>query len=272
MVDMPTYRSLLFVPGDRPDRFARALSAGADAVCLDLEDSVGADRKHEARSAIRDWLGTAADRPCAVGARINGLVGLDVVSDLAALRERPLDFLMVPKVENAGDLAQLALTLSGQGLWPIIETPLGLRHAWDIVAAPGVMGALFGAFDYAAAADCALEWEPLLFARSQVVAACAASGVQRLDAPCGDISDLEGLREGARRARALGFTGKACIHPGQIGGVHQAWTPSEADLDFARRALAAFEKSGGASVRLDGRMVDLPVALAARRVFSRVGK
>jgi citrate lyase subunit beta/citryl-CoA lyase/(S)-citramalyl-CoA lyase len=177
------------------------------------------------------------------------------------------DFVMIPKAVSAGQMRRVAALAPNRALWPLIETARGLKESWVIASAPAVEGVLFGGFDYAADIGCAMDWEPLLFARSQIVAACSAACRQALDSPSGDINDSSGLAESTRRAKALGFSGRACIHPNQIGPVNAVFTPSEADVTRAQRIVDAFDVAAGGAAQLDGRLIELPVALAARRTL-----
>lgn len=263
---MALFRSLLFAPCTRPDRFERAIASGADAVCLDLEDAVPPDMKTEARAAAVAFLSRARPGGPAVGVRINPVGDvhwrLDVEAAMGA------DFLVVPKVASVEQLA-LAAGASGLPLWPLIETPIGVMRALEVAANSAVEGVIFGAFDFATEAGCELSWEPLLFARSTLVTACAHARKQLLDAPYGDVLDLVGLVEFTRRAKALGFTGRSCIHPNQVELVHSVFTPSAEEVAAAERILDAFVNAKGAAAQLDGKLIELPVANAARRVIER---
>jgi len=264
---MPSFRSLLFVPALKPERFARAIASGADAVCIDLEDAVAPADKPQGRAEAVAYL-QAARSGVAVGVRINAVTTEWCAADAA--EAGPLaDFVMVPKAESAEQLAQIAKAAPGKPLWPLVETGEGLRRAWEIAAAPGVQGVLFGAFDYSADVGCTMEWEPLLFARGQLAAACGRARVELLDAPSGDIRDGAALEASTRRAKALGFTGRSCIHPDQVAVVNTVFTPTEAELAQARRIVEAFDAAAGQAAQLDGKLIELPVALAARRVLGR---
>jgi citrate lyase beta subunit len=267
---MNSFRSLLFVPASRPERFAKALGSGADCVCLDLEDSVAAADKTKARETVSLMLPKLRERcTLPIGVRINAVGSEDWQQDLAAVC--PLACLiMVPKVCSAAELGSVAALVSGNTkLWPLVESADGLHNCWEIAAAARVGGVLFGAFDYAADVGCALSWEALLFARSQLVAACAAARIELLDSPSGDFSDTAGLIETSHRVKALGFSGRACIHPTQVASVNEVFSSSAPEVEQARRVLAAYEASGGAAAQLDGKLIELPVALAARRVVTR---
>lgn len=264
-------RSLLFVPASRGDRFGKALTSGADAVCIDLEDSVAVAQKVAAREAAAALL--AADRSDAprVGVRVNSLDGAWGPQDASALGPRS-DFLMCPKVERPEPVADLARRLPGLPIWLLIETAGGLLRAQELVtAARTIQGVLFGAFDYAADVGCALDWEPLLYARSHLATVCAMAGIQLLDAPSGDLADARGLTAETARGRALGFTGRACIHPAQVAPVNSVFTPTAEEIADARRVLAAFDEAEGNAAQLNGKLIEQPVALAARRVLARAG-
>ena len=261
-------RSLIFVPGSRPERIAKALQAGADAVVVDLEDAVAPDAKDAARAAVLAEL--SADQRFAV--RVNPLEtewGRDDADALAAHDHAPA-FVMLPKAESAGQVDVLAAALgdqAGGGVAPIIESALGLRHAWEICAADAVTAALFGGGDMAADLGVALAWEPLLFARSQVVAACAAAQIPAIDVPYLDVNDEAGLAAETERVKQLGYQAKACIHPAQVGPVNAVFTPSETDIAEAERVIAALEDAGGGAALLDGKLIEAPIIRRARRVL-----
>ncbi|MFW6413446.1 MAG: HpcH/HpaI aldolase/citrate lyase family protein [Oceanicaulis sp.] len=263
-------RSLLFVPGSRPDRIEKALGAGADAVCVDLEDAVGPDAKDEARRSVLAEL----NAPRRFAVRVNALEtewGRDDADALAAHAHAPA-FVMLPKAENAGQIEILSAALDeagAGGIVPIVESALGLKNAWEIAAADGVRAVLFGGGDMAADLGVAMDWEPLLFARSQVVAACAAANVPAIDVPFLDVTDEAGLAHEAERSKALGYAAKVCIHPAQIAGVHHVFTPSPEDVSHAERVIAALDAAGGGAALLDGKLIEAPIVRRARRVLER---
>jgi citrate lyase subunit beta/citryl-CoA lyase/(S)-citramalyl-CoA lyase len=262
--------SLLFVPGARPERFDKARAAGAHMVCIDLEDAVPPDAKATARSATLDYL-RALEPGARVGLRLNGLRTPAGIADLAALAESGLrpPLVMLPKAATGEDLAIVAAVLgrADRYLWPIVESAEGLRRAWEIAAAPSVAGVLFGGADFSADIGAKLEWEPMFHARATLVAACAAAGVDLLDVPHIDVNDDAGLSSEIRRIRAMGFTGKACIHPKQVALVNAGFAPTDAEVAHARRVMEAFDNAKGAAALLDGKLIELPVIRAARRTL-----
>ena len=268
-------RSLLFVPGNRPERFLKAAQSGADAVVLDLEDAVPLAQKDAARDAIgQQWAQLLALQvPLVV--RINAADSAAWQPDLAALARLPqLAAVMVPKAESAETLRQAHQALAGVALLPLIESAAGYDALAPIAAAPGVLRLVLGHIDFMAdtglqCSDDERELAPLRFAIAM------ATRRQRL-APAIDgvtvaIDDAQRLREDTQRALRFGFGAKLCIHPRQVAGVHEALAPSAAELDWARRVVAADAAAAGAAVQLDGRMVDAPVVLQARRVLARAG-
>lgn len=281
----PPCRSVLFVPGDRPDRCDNAMVAGADAVCVDLEDAVGPAAKAGARDSVAAFLGrwgesaaTGADpghgrRPPVI-VRVNDPGSEEGRLDAASLTGGPRpDAFMIPKV-TAADGVRSAQQLLGDDipLFPIIETAVGLENAVQIGAAsPAIAALMFGGFDLSAELGAEPEWEPLLYARSRVVHAAALSGLDTIDMPSRDFRDVSRLRAEAEKARRLGMTGKVAIHPAQIPVIHDVFTPSPEEVEHARRIIEADRAAGGGAVSLDGRMVDRPVVEAARRVLARTG-
>ncbi len=269
-------RSWLFTPATKPDRFGRAAEAGADVLIVDLEDAVAPVDKERARAAaIAHLLATAGNRavPCAL--RINPVPSLFGFADIAALlREtaRP-DYLILPKCESAEILKLLESWLRSTGiecrLVAMIETAQAVGRVETIASACSGLAALFfGAADLAADLDAEIGWETLLSARSRIVNAAAAAGIEAIDSPFFRIDDDAGLAEEALRARHLGFTGKSAVHPRQIGAINAAMTPGAAAVAHARRVLAENEKGVGV---VGGQMVDEAVARRARRILTLVG-
>jgi citrate lyase beta subunit len=257
-------QSLLFVPGSRPDRFGGALASGADLVCIDLEDAVPLEGKAAARTSAMSALGNPR-----LAIRCNGMdtaAGREDLETLAETGVRP-DLLLVPKVESAAELAPAASL--GMGLVPLIETPLGLRLAHEIAAAPGVVAMMFGGGDLSAELGVELAWEPLRVARGVFLLACAEVGVPAIDVPWIRLDDEAGLKDEVRRAKMLGFSAKAAIHPKQIPIIHAVMRPSDAEIVEAQNAEAAFQAAQGGAVRFNGRMLEAPIMRRYRRILEQ---
>lgn len=260
----PRCRSLLFVPGARPERFDKALAAGADAVVIDLEDAVAPQAKDEARRAVAAWLDPS--RPVVL--RINAAGTPWFEDDLALCGQAGVRAVMLPKAEGPQTLARV-LAAGARALLPLVETAAGLAALDAIAGAPGVERLVFGSIDLQADLGLrdALEDE-LNPWRLQLVLASRLAGIGApIDGVSTAIDDPARLREDALRARRLGCAGKLCIHPKQVAGVHEAFAPSTAELDWAHRVLEAARASGGAAVAVDGKMVDRPVLLRAEQVL-----
>ncbi|MFF5987630.1 HpcH/HpaI aldolase/citrate lyase family protein [Prauserella flavalba] len=265
--DVASARTLLFVPGHRPDRFGKAAAAGADGVVLDLEDAVGADDKDTAREHVRAWL---AEGNAAV-VRVNGADTEFHDADLAALAGLAT-VVMLPKAEHARDVTAAAAVLgSGTGVVPLVETADGVLRAREICAAPAAVRPAFGSIDLAAQ----LGVDPdshtaLATARSTLVLAAAGAGcAPPLDGVTAKLDDEARLVADTEHAVELGFTGKLCVHPRQLAPVHAALAPAEEELRWAREVLAVAEQ-GSVGV-YEGTMVDRPVVLRAERLLSRAG-
>lgn len=259
--------SWLFVPGDRPDRFAKAVASGADVVVCDLEDAVAADAKERARSEVGRWL-TGGGVACV---RINAQGTPYADADVAALTGAPgLVAVPVPKAEDPRRLTELSERLGQDtAVVGLVETALGQYRVHELAAAPGVARLAFGSIDLAldlGADDAAL---PLLFARSSLVLASRVAGLPApVDGVTADLDDPSAI--GLDTAAAgLGFGGKLCVHPRQVSAVNAGFQPSEADVRHAREVLAAAR--GGAAARIGGQMIDRPVVERARRLLERAG-
>lgn len=268
---MSAWRSLLFVPGNRPDRFDKARAAGADSICIDLEDAVAPDQKAAAREAVAECLAHSRGAGPAVGVRINAVTSLDGCKDIStlALDLDRADFLMLPKVVSSHDIELVAGWLGApKPLIPVIESGAGLLAAADILNHLRCGAVLFGGVDYSADVGCSLEWDGLFFARSQLAVAAASAGVPVFDVPYLDVEDSAGLIEETRRAKALGLAARAAIHPKQIAGIHDALAHTHAELDHARRVIAALEDAKGSAALLNGKLIEKPVILAAERLLA----
>ena len=275
-------RSLLFTPGDRPEMMRKAPRAGADALVFDLEDAVAPDRKAEARTAVRDVLSDPEFDPDAeVCVRVNP-TGIAADDDLGSVladeraAER-LDSVMLPKVEQAGDVETLAGLLDERGaavpVLALVETAAGVLAAEEIAAVPEVNALAFGAEDLAAdlGATRTHEGTEVLHAREHVVLAASAADVDALDTVYTDIEDVDGLRDATEFAVELGYDGKLAIHPAQVDTINEAFTPAPERVEWAERVLDAKRQAdaeGRGVFRVDGEMIDAPLIAQAERVLA----
>ncbi|UWG47590.1 Beta-methylmalyl-CoA lyase, Citrate lyase beta subunit family [Halanaeroarchaeum sp. HSR-CO] len=270
-------RSLLFTPGDRPSMMRKAPEAGADVLVFDLEDAVSPDAKDAARAAVRDVLSDPSFDPAVeVFVRLNP-VGLSADEDLDVLAEadgRP-DGVMLPKIGDADDVTTGARMLEEhdfpQRIIPLAESAGGVLHAEGIAAADATVAIAFGAEDLAAdiGATRTEEGVEVLHAREHVVLAAGAAGVDAIDTVFTDFEDTAGLEEDARFAVRLGYDGKLAIHPDQVDPINRAFTPDGADVEWARRVVAAREESGQGVFSVDGEMIDAPLLAQAERILER---
>lgn len=272
----PPRRSMLFVPALRPDRFSKAIATGADIVIVDWEDAVSLDRKAEARELTGSFFSDPTDRPVLRYLRINsprlaeGLLDLEALFDMGGLP----DGIMIPKVESPEEVRWMDEILrpyrNDIEFYPTVETAKGVRAVAEIALASDMTSILgFGAVDLVAETGSDLSWDALLYTRSQVVLAATEAGVECMDTVWIEINDEAGLAEESRKARALGFTGKAAIHPSQVAPINAAFSPNEAEIDLARRIVEASQGDFSGAVQVDGKMIDEPVIIAARRTLAR---
>ena len=264
----------LYVPADRPDRFAKAAASGADVVILDLEDAVVPAHKQEARDNALRWLDTAA--PASVEVRVNALDTPWAQDDLRALTDVPaLRAVRLPKVQSAADVtaALAALTAARSGLSCLIESARGVEAAYEIASSPRVTAIGLGEADLAADLG-VTDSVGLAWCRSRVVVASQAAG---LPAPAMSVyphvADLAGLHSSSLAGRRLGFLGRAAIHPRQVPVIAEAFRPSEADVADAREVIEAFgrgvDDGSGVIALEDGRMIDPALVRQAQAVLDR---
>lgn len=273
-------RSLLFVPADRPERFAKAAASGADAVILDLEDSVSLANKSRGRDAVAAYLGAPVGGVVRL-VRVNPLDAGMLAADLAAARGA--DALMLPKAEGAASIAALR-SAWGADCPPILpiaaETPRGVFAFASYAEATGMLGLTWGAEDLPAAvgAETAREadgsyTDPYRLTRSLTLFAAHAAGVAAIETVFPAIADTDGLSRYATRGARDGFTGMMAIHPAQVAAINAAFTPSAAAVERARRIVDAFAANPGAgALQLDGAMIDAPHLKQARRLLARAGE
>ncbi|MFF4761958.1 HpcH/HpaI aldolase/citrate lyase family protein [Streptomyces sp. NPDC001292] len=272
----------LYAPGDRPHVVAKALASGADVVVVDLEDAVAPDRKEYARAATAELL--TEPPPVPVHVRINAVDGPLAAEDLAAVAPRPgLAGLRLPKVTSAGQVARVAARTetaqglpptngsdgSGPSLYALLETALAIERAYAIAAAhPSLRGISIGEADLRAdlgvRQDSGLDW-----CRARVVVAARAAGLAPPPQSVHpDIRDLEGLAASCAHGRALGFLGRAAIHPRQLPIIERAYLPTDRELEEAETIIKAATADRGAQALPDGRFIDAAVVAAARRTLA----
>jgi citrate lyase subunit beta/citryl-CoA lyase len=276
-------RSWLYVPGDRPERFEKAIAKGADAVVLDLEDAVAVDRKAEARSLVADWVRNGNHGGAQVWVRVNqGALG---VEDSAAVALAGLTGICVPKVDDPSELIDIhevlveaekreGLDVGHWPLIPLIESAVGVTHLGSIAAARRVMQLQVGEVDLAADLGLSGDVDQHLAAiRSKILVESVAAGIL---APVGPVStefrDLDAFRESTRTVIGQGFLGRACIHPNQVMIVNEMCTPGIQEVQEAQDLLdrmdTALQQGRGIALDSQGRMIDEAGARSARRIIA----
>ncbi|MCY1276868.1 (3S)-malyl-CoA thioesterase [compost metagenome] len=264
-------RSALFVPGSRPERFAKALAVGADAVIVDFEDAVEEDQKAQARINLAAFLETSPG--VRVWVRVNAVDHAEFAADIAFCREqRGVAGVLLPKAESAVEVRLAAST--GKPIWPLVESAAGALALREIASCEGVQRLTFGALDFAvdlglragsAGAEAMLDQ-----LRYDMVLQSRVHDLQPpLDTVYPAFDDEEGFTAVVRRSHDMGLFGALCIHPRQVAVVHAALAPSAEELAWARRVMEG-AASGAAAFKVDGKMVDAPVIARARRVLESV--
>jgi citrate lyase subunit beta / citryl-CoA lyase len=276
-------RSRLYLPGSEPKYFINASLHAPDAIILDLEDSVHPSEKDAARLLVRNALRAVDFANCERMVRINQLpVGL---ADLDEIVPESPDLILIPKVEDAGQVMEISHRIEKvkadygitRPIWlmPILESALGIENAYNIAKSSDQIVALtIGLEDYTADLGVVKtsSGAESLYARQRLINAAHATGLQAIDSVFGDVGDLEGLRMWALTSRSLGFEGMGCVHPSQIAVIHDAFAPTAAEIDKARRIVAAFneaQKKGLGVVSLGSKMIDSPVVQRALKLMAR---
>ncbi|WP_445182770.1 HpcH/HpaI aldolase/citrate lyase family protein [Pseudonocardia sp. Cha107L01] len=275
-------RSLLFVPSNRPERFAKAVASGTDAVILDLEDSVGVSQKAASRDNLPAGAELAAEAGVPVYVRVNPVDTKWHDEDLAAAAAIGALGVIVPKCEDPSVVAEVESRLRAAESSPdaleivlIVETALGILAA-ERLARPGsrTRRICFGAYDFALDMGVRVETSGPLLAqvRAQVALAAKAAGIQPIDTAFADVRDPEGMRRQTGEALAMGYSGKFAIHPDQVAIVNDVLSPGAGEIDVARRVVDAFreaERQGIAAITVDDKLVDYPIALRSEAVLAR---
>jgi citrate lyase beta subunit len=290
MTNMPAIssarRSLLFMPGDSTRKIEKSLTLDVDTVILDLEDGVAQNRKVAARAVVTEALRTLDFGRRERIVRVNALNSRFVEQEVQATAPAHPDAYLLPKVETAGDLLALEQILSqaedalGRArhsfrLLAMIETALGVMNLREICQATARLDALvFGAEDLAASTGAIRTkagWE-VFYARSAVVTAASAYGLQPIDCVFVDLADVSGFEAECVFARQLGFVGKTLIHPNQVEAANRIFAPAPDEVDWAQRLIAAFQahqQSGAGAFAFEGKMVDMPILRSAQRILGR---
>lgn len=283
-------RSLLFLPGNDPNMLVNGDVLGADGIIFDLEDAVAPDQKDAARVLVRNVLGFLDYSRVAVIVRINPIdSGVCWQKDLDEIVPLKPDMIMPTKVGGPEDIKIVSdyigviegkhgLTRGTVKLLPLIETARGIENAGGIAAADGRISAIFlGAEDLTADMRCKRtpEGGEISYARSRVVIAARAAGVEPIDTPFTDINDDEGIKTDALLAKSLGFSGKAAISPRHVEVINHVFSPSPEEIEYAGEVMAAIKRSealGRGAVSLRGKMIDKPVAVRAARILEMAGR
>lgn len=258
-------RTYLFVPGNRPERFAKACASGADAVIIDLEDAVPSAERLAARDNIAQWVAGQTVPSANVFVRINGAGTEWFRGDLATCRLPGIAGVVLPKAEKVEDVESI-----GVSVLPIIETARGFWNLAPLAHSPAVSRLLFGSIDFQVDLGIHGEGEELLYFRSQLVLISRLAGLPPpVDGITTTFDSPDPVRADTQRARRLGFGGKLCIHPKQIAAVHECFGSTAGEAAWAKRVVEASSKAGGAAVSLDGEMIDRPVLARALEILKQ---
>lgn len=258
-------RSFLFVPANRPERFEKALSSGCDSVIVDLEDAVPFELKQSAREQLETWLKENPDKSVMI--RINAHQTEWFNADIALLKYDNVSAIVLPKTESPTDI-QAVISVRQVNIYPIIETPLGFSQIREIAKAQNVIALMFGSLDFQLEMGMTGGYQELMYFRNEIVLASKLANIGApIDGVTVDIKNEELLNTETQQAKNLGFAGKLCIHPLQINIVNQVFSPSEAEISWAKRVIEAVTASQGQAISLDGKMIDLPVIRQAEKVL-----
>lgn len=279
-------RTALFVPGNRPERIEKALDSGADAIIIDLEDAVPRNRKEETRTLVREAILKYKGHSIII--RVNSLNSGFLERDLEEVVVKDLSCIILPKVDTSSDIKEInrllvareekkGIPIGAITVVPLIESARGVQNVFQIVSEETnprrVFTVAFGATDYTL--DLGTEVSgggmELIYPRSRIAVACRAAAIKPpLDTPCLNLKDMEILRAEARAAKQLGFQGKQCVHPNQVGPCNDIFTPTQDEILFASRVIQAYEEAevkGLGAVQLEGKVIDFPVLERSKRIL-----
>ena len=267
--------SFLFVPATQPERYGKALASGADGVIIDLEDAVGLDDKAKAREILKNtWPSISIDQKHRIVVRCNAPGSSFYAADLMLAKELQVRHLMIPKTESRDHVNGAAEELKNTAFIPMIETPLGLHHLNEIASAEQVLRLALGNLDMQVelGISCDDNETEIDTARFMLVLASKLAQIAPpLDGVTPSTDDEPRIFAHAQKAKRFGFGAKLCIHPKQIPIVKRAFTPSPEELDWAKRVISADKAAKGQAVKVDGKMVDRPVVMLARRILVLAG-
>ena len=277
-------RSMLFLPGNNPNMLINGNCLGSDAVIFDLEDAVSPAEKDAARILVRNTMRYMDFRGCEIIVRINSIDTAYWQADIDAILPHQPQLILLPKTGSAADVLaaddymtqveeKLGLERNTVGLMPLIETAMGVENAYAIASASARVKALFlGAEDLTADLQCkrTKEGREIEYARTRLVVAARAAGVDVYDTPFTDVNDDEGIWTDAQLAKALGFTGKASISPRHVEVINQVFSPTQKEVDYAYEvmdAIALAKEQGKGAIALHGKMIDAPIVARAQRTI-----
>ena len=278
-------RSMLFLPGNNPNMLINGNCLGADAVIFDLEDAVSPDEKDAARILVRNTMRYMDFHGCEIIVRINSIDTPYWKKDIDAILPYNPSLILLPKTGNSADVLEadayltkaeeaLGLAHNAVGLMPLIETALGVENAFSIACATNRVKALFlGAEDLTADLQCkrTKEGREIEYARSRMVMAARAAGIEVYDTPFTDVNDDEGIEVDALHAKSLGFSGKASISPRHVTVINRVFSPTLEEIDYAYEVMEAIQlakKQGKGAIALRGKMIDAPIVMRAQRTIA----
>lgn len=260
-------RSYLFVPANRVERFEKALNTQADLVIIDLEDAVPADLKVSAREALEQWLICHPQHDVTI--RVNGKQTEWFKDDMQLALLSNVSAIVLPKTESVQDV-QAVTDVRDLDIYPLIETPRGLANVRQIAAAPSVRALMFGSIDFQLEMDMQGGYHELLSFRNEIVLASKLAGIDApVDGVTVDFKNEAVVRLETQQAKNLGFAGKLCIHPLQVDIVNQTFSPSTEEIEWASQVISVIDEAQGQAVSLNGKMIDLPVILKARKILQQ---
>ena len=261
-------RSYLFVPANRVERFEKALNTSADAVIIDLEDAVPVDLKISARESLKQWLVEHPQHQVMI--RVNAKQTEWFQEDIQLAMLSNVIAIVLPKTESVEDIQAVA-DIRNLDIYPLIETPLGLAHVRQIAAAPSVRALMFGSIDFQLEMDMQGGYHELLSFRNEIVLASKLAGIESpVDGVTVDFKDEAIIQLETQQAKNLGFAGKLCIHPNQVNIVNQTFSPTSQEIEWAHRVFYVVDEAQGQAVSLDGKMIDLPVILKAKKILQQM--